>query len=172
MKIVIQRVSRASVTVSSKLVGEIPNGGLCLLIGFRNGDTKESIVKLVNKILSLKLFEDSELEGASSRWKKNITCINNKGILAVSQFTLYSRTNCGAKPDFHDAMEGKLAIEYFNETVNLLREGLFKNRSPDIIENSPGNGVLVATGAFGEFMNVSLINDGPVTIILDSDNWK
>lgn len=104
------------------------------------------------KVCKLKLFSDNE----DARWKYSVKDSPVPlSILAVSQFTLYARTDKGSKPDFHLAMAGDAALPMFNKFVELLKEDM-------------PIGSNVQTGAFGQYMNVEIINDGPVTIILDS----
>lgn len=102
------------------------------------------------KVLRLKLFGDQK--GA---WKESVRDRQDLGILAVSQFTLYARTDKGSKPDFHSAMRGDAALPLFNSFVEILRKEL-------------GSSERVQTGAFGQMMAVNIVNDGPVTIILES----
>lgn len=125
--------------------------GLCLLIGLCRDDSEEVARKLVRKVLTLRLWEDAE---GDRGWQRSVGELDNGGILAISQFTLYGRTEKGAKPDFHEAMGTEAARTLFARTVEMLREG------------HPGG--QVETGAFGQLMSVSIVNDGPVTIILDS----
>ncbi len=144
MRIVAQRVSTASVQVNSQTVGAIQQG-LLLFIGVGKEDTEEICPKLVNKLINLRIFEDSN-------GKMNLSATDiGAEILAVSQFTLYADTSHGRRPSFLEAAEPQKAraiIEYF---ISLLRE----------------KGFLVAEGQFGAHMYVSLVNDGPVTIILE-----
>lgn len=108
-----------------------------------------------NKICKLRLFSDPAEE---SRWKYSVKDAPFPlSILAVSQFTLYARTDNGAKPDFHLAMPGEQALPLFNKFVEILRNNL--GRGDEAVQ----------TGAFGKYMNVEIINDGPVTIIFDSN---
>lgn len=107
------------------------------------------------KVLKLKLFSTNE----DARWQFSVKDAPFPlGILAVSQFTLYARTDKGSKPDFHLAMPGEKALELFNKFVELLRENLGRGAEA------------VQTGAFGKYMDVEIRNDGPVTIILESKN--
>lgn len=160
MRIIIQRVKRASVTVDGQVVGAIDRG-LCLLIGVHRYDTIEEATKLVNKVLSLRLWPDKpdrELQSDSRPWQQNVQEIS-RGILAVSQFTLYAKTMKGSKPDFHDAMKSEDASIFFNQVVELFRNALSDKEK-------------VQTGAFGQLMSVDIVNDGPVTIILESEVQK
>ena len=145
MKIVIQNVTRASCEVDKKIVGSISRG-FCLFVGFTNGDNKDLVEKMSNKLLSLRLFDDEN-------GKTNLSLKDIGGeILSISQFTLYGSLKDGRRPAFVDAMrpdEASALYDYFNEK---LRESEFK----------------IETGVFGADMKVSLVNDGPFTMILDS----
>lgn len=146
MKFVIQRVLKGSVKVNEKIVGEI-GPGLVVLVGFTHSDKKENLKFAANKLLSMRLWDDEK----GTRWKE---CVKDKkfSLLVVSQFTLYSFLK-GNKPDYHNAMDPKNAIILYEEFLKILRQ----NYPPDKIQS----------GLFGEMMQVSLINDGPVTI-----NWE
>jgi D-tyrosyl-tRNA(Tyr) deacylase len=139
--------------VNDRVVGAIEKG-LCLLVGFGVNDTSAELPRMVSKILRLRLFPEPEsTEADAGRWKCSLNDRADLSILAVSQFTLYARTDKGAKPDFHEAKPGAEARLLFDELVAQLRMKL----SPD----------RVATGAFGEYMQVELVNDGPVTLLLE-----
>ncbi|KAG0675445.1 D-tyrosyl-tRNA(Tyr) deacylase [Pichia californica] len=159
MKVVIQRVKSASVTVDNAIVSEIKKG-LCLLVGISTDDTTDDVSKLASKILKLKLFEDTDqsagtnTEWVGKPWMKSIVDINGE-ILSVSQFTLYANIKKGAKPDFHKAQKGQHAIELYNDFLSQLKSGMNN-------ENS------VKDGQFGAMMDVALVNDGPVTIVWDT----
>ena len=145
MKIVVQRVSQASVKVSGEIVGEISQG-LLLLIGIEENDEKEDAEWLSKKILDLRIFSDEE--GKMNRSVKDI----NGEILCVSQFTLIADYKKGNRPSFIKAAKPEKAIplfEYF--------KGLIKS-----------SGLKTENGIFGADMKVSLLNDGPVTIVMDS----
>lgn len=145
MKIVIQRVSQASVKVNNEIVGEIKNG-LLLLVGVTHNDTSFDVDYLVKKIINMRIFEDEN-------GKMNISLLQ-KGydILSVSQFTLFAQTERGNRPGFSDAAKPEQAKKLFEEFNAKIR----------------GWNVKVETGIFGAMMEVSLINEGPVTIIIDS----
>jgi D-aminoacyl-tRNA deacylase len=159
MKVVIQRVKSASVTVDAQVVSEIRKG-LCLLVGITQDDTAEDVTKLANKILKLRLFEDTQQEAGTNTewvgkpWMKSIVDINGE-ILSVSQFTLYATIKKGTKPDFHKAQKGPLAIELYNSFLAELRKGM-------------GSDEKVKDGQFGAMMDVAVVNDGPVTIVYDT----
>ena len=147
MRVVLQRVSHASVTVEEKVIGKIQRGFL-LLVGVTHDDTMEDMEYLVRKIVQMRIFEDEE-----GKLNRSIQDIGGE-ILSVSQFTLYAETKKGNRPSFSKAAPGDVAIEMFEQFNGLLRE----------------TGVPVETGQFGADMKVELLNDGPVTILLDSKN--
>ncbi len=145
MRAVVQRVKEASVVVDSKTVGEISQG-LMVLLGVAQGDTSQDTVYLAEKTAGLRIFEDSE--GKMNRSVEDI----NGSILVVSQFTLLGDCRKGRRPGFSAAAQPELADQLYEEYVDALR-----NR-----------GVHVATGVFRADMQVALVNDGPVTMLLDS----
>ena len=145
MRVVLQRVSHASVTVEEKVIGQIQRGFL-LLVGVTHDDAIEDMEYLVRKIVQMRIFEDEE-----GKLNRSIQDIGGE-ILSVSQFTLYADTKKGNRPSFSKAAPGDVAIEMFEQFNGLLRE----------------TGVPVETGQFGADMKVELLNDGPVTILLDS----
>lgn len=159
MKVVIQKVKSASVTVDNQIISQI-NKGLCLLVGITNDDTSDDVSKLANKILKMRLFEDTQQEAGTSTewvgkpWMKSIVDIKGE-ILSVSQFTLYATVKKGTKPDFHKAQKGPVAIELYNEFLDLLKKGMHD-------ENA------IKDGQFGAMMDVGIVNDGPVTIVYDT----
>lgn len=144
MKIVVQRVKSASVKVNSEIVSSIDHG-LLLLVGFEKNDTMSDVLKLAKKVVSLRIFDDED-------GKMNLSVQQVRGaILSVSQFTLAALTKKGNRPSFIEAMEPQLAVEYF-ETFN---------------EEVKKLGIEVKSGVFQAHMDVSLVNDGPVTILLE-----
>lgn len=146
MRAVVQRVSRAKVTVDGRLTGEIGRG-LLVLLGVSVDDNKAAADYLVEKITSLRIFEDAD-------GKMNLSLVDiNGGLLVVSQFTLYGDTRRGRRPSFIAAARGEDAISLYDR---------FVSKSREVVTN-------VATGEFGAMMDVELVNDGPVTIILDSE---
>ena len=145
MRVVLQRVAHASVTVEEKVIGKIQRGFL-LLVGVTHDDAMEDMEYLVRKIVQMRIFEDEE-----GKLNRSIQDIGGE-ILSVSQFTLYADTKKGNRPSFSKAAPGDVAIEMFEQFNGLLRE----------------TGVPVETGQFGADMKVELLNDGPVTILLDS----
>ena len=145
MRAVVQRVTRARVTVDEEIVGEIGNG-LVVLLGVAHDDTKQDADYLAAKIVSLRIFDDAE--GKMNVSLKEI----DGGLLVVSQFTLYGDVRRGLRPSWSDAAPPEVAeplYEYFVES------------SGKLISR-------VATGSFRKMMQVELVNDGPVTIMLDS----
>lgn len=146
MKFVIQRVSHASVEVDKKIVGKI-NQGFLVLIGVTNSDTKDTADTLINKLLKLRIFEDNN--GKMNLSLKDV----NGSLLLVSQFTLYANCKKGNRPDFLNAAKP----DYANELYEY------------IIKKCKNENIDVQTGVFGAEMKVDLLNDGPVTIILDSE---
>ena len=147
MRVVLQRVSHASVTVEEKVIGKIQRGFL-LLVGVTHDDAMEDMEYLVRKIVQMRIFEDEE-----GKLNRSIQDIGGE-ILSVSQFTLYADTMKGNRPSFSKAAPGDVAIEMFEQFNGLLRD----------------TGIPVETGQFGADMKVELLNDGPVTILLDSKN--
>ena len=143
MKVIVQRVKKASVEVEKKIVGEI-NEGFLLLVGFTEGDTIKNIEEMAKKIVNLRIMDDED-------GVMNKSILDTKGsILSVSQFTLYADTKKGNRPSYINAMKGDKASPLYD----LFNEELRKY-------------VPVETGIFGSEMQVSLINDGPITIILE-----
>ena len=145
MKIVVQRVSQASVKVSREIVGEISQG-LLLLVGIEENDEKEDAEWLSKKILDLRIFSDEE--GKMNRSVKNI----NGEILCVSQFTLIADYKKGNRPSFIKAAKPEKAVPLFEYFKGFIKSSGLKTES----------------GIFGADMKVSLLNDGPVTIVMDS----
>ena len=148
MKVVIQRVSQATVKVSDKIISEIKLGFL-ILLGVEKSDSKEDINWLVSKILNLRVFSDNEL-----KMNLSIKDINGE-IIVVSQFTLHAKTKKGNRPSYIKAANPKQAEPLYEEFISLL-----KNESK----------VSVQSGVFGANMQVDIVNEGPVTIIMDSKN--
>ena len=153
MRIVLQRVARGEVSVNGRSVGRIERGYV-LLAGFHREDTPEALEWMAEKIVSLRLFPDPSDASAGERPSSFSRDINEVAgsILVVSQFTLYGDTRKGRRPSFIDAAPPVIAIPLYDRFVELLRE-----RTRGSVE----------TGAFGAMMEVSLVNDGPVTLILE-----
>lgn len=148
MKVVIQRVSEASVKVDGKTVGKIQKG-LLLLLGYEQLDADQDIDWIINKVINMRIFEDQH-------GKMNLSMIDvNAALLLVSQFTLHASTKKGNRPSFIKAASGDHANHLYQKTITKFK----KQFSGEI-----------ATGIFGAMMDVKLINDGPVTIIIDSKN--
>lgn len=145
MKVVLQRVKKASVSVNQKDVGTIEKGYL-LLVGFDKGDENKLLEPMLNKICRLKLFPDEQ-----GRFAHSIMDISGQ-LLIVSQFTLSAELKKGTKPSFTRSMDPQTAEKMYDEFV----------------AKAVASGLVVQTGIFGEMMQVSLQNDGPVTILMDS----
>lgn len=145
MRVVIQRVSQACVLVAGKVVGQI-SAGLCLFVGVGHADQERHAEWLAQKIINLRIFEDS-------RGKMNLSVLDVKGqILAVSQFTLYGNCSRGHRPSFTEAAPPDRAERLYNRFVRCLR----------------ASGLQVSTGQFKARMDVSLTNEGPVTFTLEN----
>lgn len=144
MRVVVQRVKRAQVTVNEKVVGAIEHG-LMLLVGIKVGDSTDAVDYVAEKIAGLRIFEDDEE-------KMNLSVMDVGGaILSVSQFTLYGDASKGRRPNFMEAAkpeEAEALYERFNERLRT-------------------KSLKVETGVFGAMMDVELVNDGPVTIIVE-----
>ena len=144
MKVVVQRVESSSVEVENKIVGKIDQG-LMVLVGFTEGDDLEIIKYMVNKIINLRVFDDEN--GIMNLSVKDI-----KGeILSVSQFTLYGDAKKGNRPSYIEALKGEEATKLYDLFNEELRKSSLK----------------IETGIFGADMKVSLVNDGPITIIIE-----
>jgi D-tyrosyl-tRNA(Tyr) deacylase len=149
MRALIQRVRRGSVTIGGQIKGEI-NAGLVVLLGVHNDDTAAESELLASKVANLRVFTDAD-------GKFNLSALDVKAeMLVVSQFTLYADTRRGRRPGFTDAARPETAIPLYERFVAQLR----------------ALGFTVATGEFGADMLVEIHNDGPVTIWLDTDEWK
>ena len=145
MRVCLQRVRKARVTVGEEVAGEI-GPGLALLVGFRRGDTEDAIVPMASRIAHLRIFEDDA-------GKMNLSLLDlGLSVLVVSQFTLYADTQKGRRPSFTDALEPETAEKYYLKMADAFRS----------------MGIPVATGRFGAKMLVEIANWGPVTLILDS----
>jgi D-tyrosyl-tRNA(Tyr) deacylase len=145
MKVILQKVSSASVTVDGSIVGQIGRG-LVLLVGFAKGDDETRIAPMVEKICKLRIFENE-----AKKFDKDIIEVGGE-VLAISQFTLFADTSRGRRPDFFQALEPGEASRLFDLFVSELRATAISK---------------VETGIFGALMQVSLTNDGPVTITLE-----
>ena len=144
MRVVLQRVSQATVRIHGRVAGSI-GPGFCLLVGFTHGDTPAQVDWMAEKISSLRLFSDSQ-------GKMNLGLEETGGaVLVVSQFTLYGDVVKGRRPSFIDAARPEVAVPLYERFLDVLR----------------GRGLEVAAGEFGADMQVEIHNDGPVTLILD-----
>ena len=145
MKVLVQRSKNSKVTIDGKVNGQIDHGYV-LLVGFTNGDNETIIDKMINKILNLRIFEDENE-------KMNLSILDTKGsILSISQFTLYANTKEGRRPSFTNALNPTDASKLY-----------------DIFNEKLRSQIHTETGIFGADMKVEIYNDGPVTIMLDSD---
>lgn len=144
MKVVVQRSKKSNVVIDGIIHGKI-DSGLVLLVGFTHTDTSADIDYIVKKVINLRIFDDEE-----GIMNKSILDVSGS-ILSISQFTLYANTKKGNRPSYIDALSGDKATILYDEFNNKLKE--FVN---------------VETGVFGADMSVSITNDGPVTIIIDS----
>lgn len=147
MRVIIQRVKSAGVTVNESIVSRIDRG-LLLLVGIGRDDSTEDIEYIVRKVVNLRIFED-----AQGKMNLNIQQVNGQ-VLSVSQFTLYADTTKGNRPGFDQSAKPDTAEEYWNKFNSLLKK----------------SGVDTKEGIFAAHMEVELVNDGPVTIMLDSKN--
>ncbi|HEV7620518.1 MAG TPA: D-aminoacyl-tRNA deacylase [Flavisolibacter sp.] len=148
MKIVLQRVTHASVTVNNKTTGAI-NTGLLVLLGIEDSDSMEDIIWLSNKIVNLRIFNDEH-------GVMNLSVADVKGdILLISQFTLHASTKKGNRPGYSRASKAEIAVPLYQQMIEQLETDLGKQ---------------IQCGIFGADMKVELLNDGPVTIIIDTKN--
>ncbi|SRR5581483_8438671 len=144
MRVVLQRVSRASVTIGGRVAGAIERG-FCLLVGYTHRDTTAEVEWMADKVAGLRVFPDAA-------GKMNLSLDEVGGaVLVISQFTLYGDAAKGRRPSFVDAARPELAIPLYQAFVAALR----------------ARGLRVETGEFGALMQVELVNDGPVTLVLD-----
>jgi D-aminoacyl-tRNA deacylase len=147
MRALVQRVSQASVTVESQVVGEI-KAGLLIFLGIKQSDTRTEAEILCRKVTQLRIFTDK-------LGKMNLSLLDVAGeLLIVSQFTLYGDTRKGNRPSYSEAARPELARELYEYFVELCRS----------------KGVVVSTGAFQAHMQVSLVNDGPVTLLCEAES--
>ena len=144
MRVVVQRCKNASVSVDNKTIGKIDKG-MVLLVGFTHNDSDKEIEYMIDKIINLRIFDDE-----NGVMNKSILDIEGE-ILSISQFTLYADASKGRRPSYINAMKSDIAIEFYDKFNIMLREKVKK----------------VEVGKFGAEMQVKLINDGPVTILLE-----
>jgi D-tyrosyl-tRNA(Tyr) deacylase len=149
MRALVQRVKRCSVTIEGKLYSSIENG-ILILIGMRNGDNESDAKYLAERCSSLRIFEDE-----AGKMNLSVKEVNGEAMV-VSQFTLYGDTHKGNRPSYTDAAPPQIAEALYNNFVSYLQKYLGEKR--------------VATGVFRAMMKVELINDGPVTLMLESKN--
>ena len=150
MKFLIQRVEKADVKVDSEIIGSIEHGGFLVFVGISQDDTREIADKMVKKLLNLRIFQDD-----TGKTNLNLTSVNG-GLLIISQFTLYADCRNGNRPSFIYAGKPDMANDLYEYIIEKCKESVSN----------------VAHGEFGADMKVSLINDGPFTIMLDSDELK
>ncbi|HIU22917.1 MAG TPA: D-tyrosyl-tRNA(Tyr) deacylase [Candidatus Fimihabitans intestinipullorum] len=148
MRVIIQRSLQSNVKVDGKIVGEIEKG-LVILVGFTYDDTIEDIKKMVDKIIHLRIFDDDN--GVMNRSLLDV----GGEVLSVSQFTLYADTKKGRRPSYMKALRGEEAIHLYDQFNLQLKD----------------HNINVSTGIFGADMKVSITNDGPITIALESEEW-
>ena len=147
MRVLVQRCIEASCTVDNKITGQIPYG-LVLFVGFTAGDSIATIEYLVHKIVNLRIFDDE-----NKIMNKNILDFPNPNVLSISQFTLYADTKKGNRPSYYKALNGTDASKLY-----------------EMFNSELSKYVNVATGVFGADMKINLINDGPITILLEKEN--
>lgn len=146
MRAVIQRVTSSKVLVDNKVIGSI-NKGFNILVGFSTEDTLKDLNYIKDKVLNLRVFEDNNN-------KMNLSVLDVEGeILVISQFTLYGDCRKGRRPNFMNAMNPDKAIDLYNEFIKIMKDSKIK----------------IETGEFGADMKVDIQNDGPVTILIDSE---
>jgi D-aminoacyl-tRNA deacylase len=150
---IIQRVINADVQIEGKVKGQIQKG-LLILLGITHLDSEEDVAWISKKIVGMRIFSDDEDKQNAARMNLDISAIDGD-ILLISQFTLHASTKKGNRPSFIEAARPEVAIPLYEKTIQWLEQDLGKK---------------IQTGEFGADMKVSLINDGPVTIILDSKN--
>ncbi len=146
MRVLVQRSKHSSVSIEEKLVGEI-DFGLVLLVGFTAGDNEEVLEKMLDKVLKLRIFDDD-----AGVMNKSILDVEGR-ILSISQFTLYANTLKGNRPSYIRALNGREASVLYEKWVQLLRKR-----------------ISTETGVFGSDMQVNILNDGPITIMLEIEN--
>lgn len=149
MRVLVQKSLEASVKVDGEILGAI-DSGLVLLVGFTEGDNEETIDKMISKTINLRIFEDE-----NGVMNKSFLEVGGS-ILSISQFTLYADTRKGRRPSYLKALNGEKSVLLYD---------LFNKKLKDM-------NIDVQTGKFGADMKVSLVNDGPTTIMLDSEDYK
>lgn len=147
MRIVLQRVKKATVSIDGAVAGSIEMGYV-LLVGFTHSDTEASLRWSVNKVVNLRVFPDE-----NGSMNHSLLSLENPGILIISNFTLYGSTEKGLRPNFMQSAPPAIAEPLYKQFVQLMREQ---------------SQITIETGKFGAMMDVSLVNDGPVTLVIDS----
>lgn len=151
MRVIIQRVKSSQVAVDGQIIGKIGRG-LNLLVGIASTDTEAQVDWMAGKCLQLRLFPEAESSGNQDRWQKSVLEIGGE-LLVISQFTLYGDCRKGRRPSFDFSAAPEQALNLYNCFVTKLRQ----------------SGLRVETGQFGAMMQVSIENDGPVTLVLERD---
>jgi len=147
MRLIVQRVTKASVKINGTTVGKIDNG-LVVLVGITHTDSLKDVLWCANKVVNLRIFSD-----AQGNMNDSVLSVENAGMLIVSNFTLYGNTLKGLRPSFMESAQPSVAEPLYNKFVNEVKKTVSLN---------------IQTGEFGAMMEVSLVNDGPVTLIIDS----
>ncbi len=150
MRAVVQRVSSASVLIDGKQKRNIKKG-IVVFLGVKEGDDEKTCEKLADKCANLRIFNDE-----NNKMNLSATTLNYEALI-ISNFTLYASTKKGKRPDFMAAAKPPLAVDLYNYFVKEMKKTQLKE---------------IVTGEFGAHMDVELVNDGPITIILDTDEWK
>lgn len=151
MRTLIQRVTKAKVTINEKVVGQINNKGYVIFLGVKTGDSEKEVDLMVSKVVNLRIMSDE-----NDKMNKSILEVDGE-ILVVSQFTLYADTTGGRRPSFIQAAKPDVAKHLYQYFVDKLKKLGVKN---------------IQTGEFGAYMSVEIINDGPVTIMVDMEELK
>lgn len=156
MRVVVQRVTSASVTIFEKNYQQKIGKGLLILLGIKNGDTEEDVNFVADKCANLRIFSrrDASAEGDNDKMNISVNEIDGE-VLIISQFTLYGETAKGNRPNFTDAAKPEEAIPLYEKFIDRLKSNLGNSK--------------VKSGLFGEMMDVELINYGPVTVIVESN---
>lgn len=163
MKAVLQRVDHASVTINNEVYNEIGKG-LLIFLGITQLDTQEDIEYLVKKILNMRIFSDRD-------GKMNLSLLDTIGeVLVISQFTLYASTKKGNRPSFINAARPDIAIPLYERFKKELEKAYYSDVDNSAFAKANFKTSPIKSGVFGADMKISLINDGPVTIVIDSKN--
>ena len=146
MRVIIQRVKYAKCHIDNQVYSEINQGFMCL-VGIKNGDTAKEVEKVAKKVIGMRIFDDAE-----GKMNLNLAAVNGE-VLSISQFTLYGDSRKGNRPSFVEAMKPPVASDLYDYFNQLISEA----------------GIPIKTGIFGAEMQIEMINDGTITIILDSE---